>query len=411
MSFGAAEDVVRAPDLVTAKAKMTLLRLAGFSSVRVTSQWLPGQVAPPETELQILRNVAAAAQLLGRQGLPLRVPAGLALDAAHAGGARGVRRLRDRADAAAAVGRRRDRRQRAEPEPVLAAAVQPRRHRRRRACVPGAARPLLRRAQGRRPGRSRVWGGALAPRGHRPAGHAAATPIRRSRSCKDMGAAYRASGRARCRSWTGSPSTPTPTRPASRPTHRTRSRRRSASPTTTASSRRSGQAFDGTPQAGSSLPAPLRRVRRRVADPGRQGEGVHRHGAGDDEAGRRDHPGRSSTDAPCSSRSASRTSSASSSSTPRTSRRSRAGSRASTTPTGRRSRASTPSVTRSPAPAAARSPAATGSRSTSLRRKVRFPTQAELTRGTRDVRFTCALDCAWELRVVGCADGRHRAPA
>ena len=41
------------------------MRLAGFSSVRVTSQWLPGQVAPPEAELAILRNVAAAAQLTG----------------------------------------------------------------------------------------------------------------------------------------------------------------------------------------------------------------------------------------------------------------------------------------------------------------------------------------------------------
>ncbi len=65
MSFGAAEDVVRAPDLVTAKAKMTLFRLAGFSAIRVTSQWLPGQVAPPEPELGILRNVVAAAQLTG----------------------------------------------------------------------------------------------------------------------------------------------------------------------------------------------------------------------------------------------------------------------------------------------------------------------------------------------------------
>lgn len=65
MAFGAAEDVVRAPDLVSAKAEMTLFRLAGFSAVRVTSQWLPGQVAPTEPELAILRNVAAAAQLSG----------------------------------------------------------------------------------------------------------------------------------------------------------------------------------------------------------------------------------------------------------------------------------------------------------------------------------------------------------
>ena len=65
MAFGAAEDVVRSPDLVSARGKMTVLRLAGFTAVRVTSQWLPGQSAPRESELQILRNVAAAAQLGG----------------------------------------------------------------------------------------------------------------------------------------------------------------------------------------------------------------------------------------------------------------------------------------------------------------------------------------------------------
>ncbi len=65
MAFGAAEDVVRSPDLVTAQARMTLFRLAGFSAIRITSQWLPGQSAPPEDELEILRNVAGAAQLSG----------------------------------------------------------------------------------------------------------------------------------------------------------------------------------------------------------------------------------------------------------------------------------------------------------------------------------------------------------
>lgn len=65
MSLGAAEDVVRANDLVTAKAKMSLLRIAGFTSVRVTSQWLPGETAPAGDELRVLRNVAAAARLSG----------------------------------------------------------------------------------------------------------------------------------------------------------------------------------------------------------------------------------------------------------------------------------------------------------------------------------------------------------
>ena len=63
----------------------------------------------------------------------------------------------------------------------------------------------------------------------------------------------------------------------------------------------------------------------------------------------------------------------------------------------------------SPARAAARSRAVTGSGSTSTAAKVRFPTQAELARGSRDVRFTCLLDCAWELRVSSAATGGTRA--
>jgi hypothetical protein len=65
IALGAAEDAVRASDLVTAKAKMAQLRLAGFTSVRITSNWLPGQVAPTPGELTVLRNVEAAARLHG----------------------------------------------------------------------------------------------------------------------------------------------------------------------------------------------------------------------------------------------------------------------------------------------------------------------------------------------------------
>ncbi len=63
MSFGAAEDAVRSPDMPTVKAKLTLLRLAGFTSVRVTSQWQGSETTPTDTELTTLRNVAGAAQL------------------------------------------------------------------------------------------------------------------------------------------------------------------------------------------------------------------------------------------------------------------------------------------------------------------------------------------------------------
>jgi hypothetical protein len=65
MAFGAAEDNVRSADLVSAKAVMSQLRLAGFTSVRVTSNWQPGLVAPTPHELQVLKNVEAAARLSG----------------------------------------------------------------------------------------------------------------------------------------------------------------------------------------------------------------------------------------------------------------------------------------------------------------------------------------------------------
>ena len=65
MSLGVAEDTVKTPDPVVAQVRMRLLRLAGFSSVRITSQWLPGDLAPPNDQLEMLRTVTAAAQLAG----------------------------------------------------------------------------------------------------------------------------------------------------------------------------------------------------------------------------------------------------------------------------------------------------------------------------------------------------------
>src|SRR5512132_311 len=63
MALGTADDVVRAPDLPGAKAQMTMLRLAGFRSVRISSIWRPGLSAPTADELAVLRNVEGAAQL------------------------------------------------------------------------------------------------------------------------------------------------------------------------------------------------------------------------------------------------------------------------------------------------------------------------------------------------------------
>jgi hypothetical protein len=65
MLVGAAEDAGKQPDLVAAKAKMDLAKLAGFDAIRETTIWTPGQTAPGPNELQVLKNSADAAQLDG----------------------------------------------------------------------------------------------------------------------------------------------------------------------------------------------------------------------------------------------------------------------------------------------------------------------------------------------------------
>ena len=65
MFIGAVEDMAKQPDLVGAKAKMDLARLAGFSAVRVTATWSRGQTRPREADFIILRNAVDAASLSG----------------------------------------------------------------------------------------------------------------------------------------------------------------------------------------------------------------------------------------------------------------------------------------------------------------------------------------------------------
>ena len=65
MLMGVFEDQLRQPTLVAARANMTLTRALGFNAVRITALWSPGQTAPPARELTALRNVAGAAQLNG----------------------------------------------------------------------------------------------------------------------------------------------------------------------------------------------------------------------------------------------------------------------------------------------------------------------------------------------------------
>jgi hypothetical protein len=62
---GAVEDGVRASTLVDAEAKMVQLRLAGFRAVRVTSIWRPGETQPDVGELATLASVAAAGEMEG----------------------------------------------------------------------------------------------------------------------------------------------------------------------------------------------------------------------------------------------------------------------------------------------------------------------------------------------------------
>ena len=65
MSIGAAEDAVKKQTLVSATTHMRLTRLAGFDSIRITSIWSPGQKAPPALERKLLANVQTAARLNG----------------------------------------------------------------------------------------------------------------------------------------------------------------------------------------------------------------------------------------------------------------------------------------------------------------------------------------------------------
>src|SRR5262245_16690098 len=58
---GAVEDDLRASTLVEAETRMALMRVSGFRAVRVTSYWQPGDTRPAEGEIQVLQNVAQAA--------------------------------------------------------------------------------------------------------------------------------------------------------------------------------------------------------------------------------------------------------------------------------------------------------------------------------------------------------------
>jgi len=62
MFLGATEDAVRSADPTVAQKQMDLLANAGFDSVRITQVWAPGEDKPTADDLKILGNVFAAAK-------------------------------------------------------------------------------------------------------------------------------------------------------------------------------------------------------------------------------------------------------------------------------------------------------------------------------------------------------------
>ena len=65
LRVGAAEDVVKKPTLPAAKAQLQLLRLAGLDTVRITAIWEPGLTEPRPTEAAKISNAVTAANMLG----------------------------------------------------------------------------------------------------------------------------------------------------------------------------------------------------------------------------------------------------------------------------------------------------------------------------------------------------------
>jgi hypothetical protein len=65
MMFGTADDVVKSQDTSVAHAQMDLLKLAGMDTVRVTTIWKPGEKELAPVEAIVLRNAVDAGKIAG----------------------------------------------------------------------------------------------------------------------------------------------------------------------------------------------------------------------------------------------------------------------------------------------------------------------------------------------------------
>jgi hypothetical protein len=59
---GVVEDSTRQPEADAARARVQAVKAAGFDAIRITSIWAPGRTEPEPGELDVLRNVANAAE-------------------------------------------------------------------------------------------------------------------------------------------------------------------------------------------------------------------------------------------------------------------------------------------------------------------------------------------------------------
>jgi hypothetical protein len=76
LSVGVVEDAVKQPTVAEAKAKLTLVRQAGFDTDNVTEVWVPGESVAPSRDLVGLRNAFVAARALGMHMVLSVFPAG-----------------------------------------------------------------------------------------------------------------------------------------------------------------------------------------------------------------------------------------------------------------------------------------------------------------------------------------------